>query len=282
MQVEENRALRETETAQVSNAATTYRFECTACGRRDAQYRAQCPGCRGWDTFGRISATRSQGDAYAGVVRCTSARLPKVKRLPCGLAWFDTALGGGIAVPQRVLLGGSEGAGKSRLLLQAAHGWASRKQRVLYVTGEMAVDQTRQAAAELGALHGNILLTATVELQALIELIKRVKPGVLLVDSLNAMHDSSRRGDPGSNGQLKACLDALGSLCVQRKVPSVYLCHLNGKDAISGPRWISHEVDATAMLISGKDNSRTFTVRKNRSGPNTETKLRMSAKGLVA
>ena len=254
------------------------RYQCRECRRREAQYRPQCPGCNAWDTF---DATAPTAAPSAGVSRMTDP-LPGVRVMRCqsGVPWLDKAFSGGLTRGQRLLLGGGEGAGKTRLVLQLAFGWACSMRRVLIVSGEMAPPDLQAVARQLGAVHGNMLLTGCTELPALVSKIHEHKPGALIVDSLNTLHDPARRGDAGSNGQMKHCLAHLGRLCADLRLPSVYLAHLNARDAVSGPRWIRHEVDAVALLTIDKGGRRELRVKKNRQGPETLTRLTMTAEGL--
>jgi predicted ATP-dependent serine protease len=205
-----------------------------------------------------------------------------VKRLRTGLVWWDKALNGGVAAGQRVLLGGKQGGGKTRLCLQLAYAAAVKGWPVLFVSGEMDLRELQQTAGEINCAHKNILLTAMVDVDGLQTLLTRLKPRpvLVIVDSLNMLTDSSVRGGNGSPGQLRAGL-RIGKWCQQHGIPSVFLAHLNAKDAVAGPRFLQHEVDVVALLTVEKDSSRKLRISKNRQGPETETRLRMTAKGLT-
>lgn len=219
----------------------------------------------------------------AGVVPCTADKLPPVKRLRSGLEWFDKATNGGLAAGQRVLLGGRQGGGKTRLCLQLAHAVAVSGRTVLFVSGEMSLQEVKQTATMLKCVHKNMLLTPVVDVDSVQALLRDLKPrpALLVVDSLNMLVSEGVRGVNGSPGQLRAGL-RLGKLCQQLGVPSVFLAHLNARDTVAGPRFIQHEVDLVALLTVEKDGSRRLRVTKNRQGPETETRLRMTAQGLEA
>lgn len=262
--------------------ATVFRYACRNCGWRSGTFKPQCGACDAWDSLDSITPARA-GAVPAGVVPCTADKLPAVKRLRSGLAWFDKATNGGLTAGQRVLLGGRQGGGKTRLCLQLAHALADSGRAVLFVTGEMSVQETRQTATLLGCEHKNILLTPVVDVDALQALLGGLKPrpALVVVDSLNMLVSEGVRGMNGSPGQLRAGL-RLGKHCQQLGVPSVFLAHLNARDTVAGPRFIQHEVDLVALLTVEKDGSRRLRVTKNRQGPETETRLRMTAQGLEA
>ncbi|MCW8134725.1 MAG: AAA family ATPase [Planctomycetota bacterium] len=259
-------------------ATLTNRYQCKACRHAAPVFAPQCKGCKAWDTYQPCTPTAAPA---AGVTRMIDP-LPGVRqqRVPCGLPWLDKAFAGGLVRGQRVLLGGQEGAGKTRLLLQLAHAWALSMRRVLIVSGEMQPADLQAVARQLGAVHANMLLTGATDLDKLGGMLKAHNPAAVLVDSLNMLVDPGRRGDAGSNGQMKHCLARLGRLCSTARVPVVFLAHLNARDAISGPRWLRHEVDAVALLSIDKHGRRLLKVSKNRHGPETQTSLTMTAKGL--
>jgi DNA repair protein RadA/Sms len=64
-----------------------------------------------------------------------------------------------------VLVGGDPGIGKSALLLQAAAALARAGRRVLYISGEEAVEQVRLRAARLGLADAPLGLAAATSLR---------------------------------------------------------------------------------------------------------------------
>ncbi|MCP6042680.1 AAA family ATPase, partial [Klebsiella pneumoniae] len=63
---------------------------------------------------------------------------------------FDRVLGGGIVPGSLVLVGGDPGIGKSTILLQVSAHLAHSGRKVLYISGEESLNQTKLRAERLG------------------------------------------------------------------------------------------------------------------------------------
>jgi len=266
----------------MTTAAKLYRYACCYCGRREPSFREQCSSCRGFDCFESISPVAAPGDPKQGIVRFTDPiKGPAFRRAPCGITWFDSLMNGGLGTSQCVLLGGGEGAGKTTLCLQIAHGWAAKGRRVLFVSAEMEAVEMQRAAERIGCAAPNMLLTEIVEVGELIRRMEAVKPTALVIDSLNRVYDQSVRGTAGEAWQMVKCLGRLAAYCGDAMIPTVFLAHLAKKASISGPRALSHDVDAVLLLgHDEKTGGRQLRVHKNRSGPEGRRDLRMTDKGL--
>ena len=75
-------------------------------------------------------------------------------RWPLPLAEFNRVLGGGLVSGSLVLISGDPGIGKSTLLLQAAAAIAQDKGKVVYISGEETLHQTKLRSERLGVLSG--------------------------------------------------------------------------------------------------------------------------------
>ena len=83
-----------------------------------------------------------------------------------------------------MLLAGEPGVGKSTLLLDVAARAARAGIPTLYVTGEESVAQVRLRADRIRAVHAKLWFAAETDLAAVLGQIDAVKPGLLIVDSV--------------------------------------------------------------------------------------------------
>src|SRR5688572_33475459 len=77
-------------------------------------------------------------------------------RIVVGIGELDRVFGGGIVIGSVSLIGGDPGIGKSTLILQVCQRIASQGRKVLYVSSEESVMQTKLRAERLGAASEKI------------------------------------------------------------------------------------------------------------------------------
>jgi DNA repair protein RadA/Sms len=138
-------------------------------------------------------------------VAIVEVRADEGERLGTGIAELDRVLGGGILPGMVVLVGGDPGIGKSTLLLQMAGSMGRVGHSVLYVSGEESAKQTRLRADRVGALSEQLLILPETALENILEHIDRLRPQVVVVDSVQTL----------SSGQLQS---GAGSICQVRDV----------------------------------------------------------------
>jgi DNA repair protein RadA/Sms len=195
---------------------------------------------------------------------------------PTGVSELDRVLGGGIVPGAVVLMAGEPGVGKSTLLLEVAHQWAVRSTSgslgpTLYVTGEESAGQVRLRAERTGNLHDSLYVAAESDLSALLGHVDEVKPGLLIVDSVQTMSTTQAEGSPGGVTQVRAVTSALVGLAKQRDLPVVLVGHVTKDGSIAGPRLMEHLVDVV-LQFEGDRHSTLRLLRgvKNRFGPADE------------
>ncbi len=207
------------------------------------------------------------------------------KRYSTGINELDRVFGGGIIPDSLSLLGGDPGIGKSTLLLQMARGLQVQypELKILYVSGEESVEQIRGRAFRLNALDGNnIFISSETELERVSELVKSIKPQVLIMDSLQTFSCPSSNSAPGSASQVR---EVTATLMTWAKRESLAIClvgHITKDGQIAGPKMVEHMVD-TVLYFEG-DNSQNFRLLravKNRFGSSRELGVfEMSETGL--
>jgi DNA repair protein RadA/Sms len=211
-------------------------------------------------------------------------------------------LGGGFVPASAVLLGGDPGVGKSTLLLQAATGVATATgvaaatgvatgvaaattgKRVLYISGEEAIEQLRLRARRLGLAAPALGLAAAINLRDIAASLEAEPDTELVViDSIQTMWLDSIDSAPGTVSQVRACAFELIRLAKTRGFPLILVGHVTKDGAIAGPRVLEHMVDA--VLHFEGDRGHQFRILrgvKNRYGATDEIGVfEMTDRGLA-
>lgn len=260
---------------------------CTECGYETARWVGRCPECQAWGTIEERSDARPAIARVAAGAPSAPARpiaqvdLEAARARPTGVPELDRVLGGGLVPGAVVLLAGEPGVGKSTLLLEVAYQWAAagaqgrgrtdKPSPALYVTGEESAGQVRLRAERTGNLHDQMYLAAESDLSAVLGHVDAVKPGLLIVDSVQTMASPQAEGAPGGVTQVRAVTAGLVALAKERALPVVLVGHVTKDGTVAGPRVLEHLVDVV-LHFEGDRNSTLRLVRgvKNRFGPADE------------
>ena len=256
-------------------------YICQTCGWQTAKWLGHCPDCGGWDTFAEelqmsMPARRqAQPGAPQSPLPLTEIVRDDAERLLTGIGELDRALGGGIVRGSLVLIGGDPGIGKSTLLLQAAHG-LSRTHKgndpaALYVSGEESASQLRMHAERLGLQNQNIHILTETSVAHICAQAETLRPGVLIIDSIQTMFTEDSTSAPGSVSQVRDSAAQLMNLAKTHNLPVLIIGHVTKEGTIAGPRVMEHMVD-TVLYFEGERHHvyRVLRAVKNRFGPTHE------------
>jgi DNA repair protein RadA/Sms len=251
---------------------------CQGCGATEPRWVGKCSGCAEFGSMlEEALATATPAGAIGGVgeraVPIAEAVVREGERLSCGIGELDRVLGGGLVLGSLVLLGGEPGIGKSTLLLMAAGQLAARcgKRPVLYASGEESVAQTGLRAQRLGVRAPGLLVLAETALEKLLSEAARVKPAVIIVDSIQTLHTTALESIPGSVGQVRECAGRLMTYAKTQNVPVVLVGHVTKDGSIAGPKTLEHVVDAVLYFEGeGSHAYRVLRAVKNRFGSTNE------------
>jgi DNA repair protein RadA/Sms len=259
----------------VAKSARTYR--CAECGQTEAKWVGRCPECQAWGTLEEVGAPRTK--IVAGTPSTPARPIAEVdvetaRARRTGVPELDRVLGGGLVPGAVVLLAGEPGVGKSTLLLEVAFRWAARDGAgapSLYVTGEESAGQVRLRAERTGNVHEAMFLAAESDIAAVLTHVDAVRPGLLVIDSVQTLGSSDVDGTPGGVTQVRAVTAALVALAKERGLPVVLVGHVTKDGSIAGPRVLEHLVDVV-LQFEGDRHSALRMVRgvKNRFGPADE------------
>lgn len=249
-------------------------FRCSECGLEVAKWVGRCPECHAWGTIEERADTRPPIARVAAGAPSAPARpiadvdLESSRARRTGVSELDRVLGGGLVPGVVVLLAGEPGVGKSTLLLEVAYRWATQDAGpALYVTGEESAGQVRLRAERTGNVHDRMFLAAESDLSAVLGHVDDVKPGLLIVDSVQTMSSPQADGAPGGVTQVRAVAAGLVALAKERGLPVVLVGHVTKEGSVAGPRVLEHLVDVV-LHFEGDKHSTLRMVRgvKNRFG----------------
>ncbi|HWI41963.1 MAG TPA: DNA repair protein RadA, partial [Verrucomicrobiae bacterium] len=249
-------------------------YVCQQCAASSPKWLGRCPDCGAWNSFAEEVRQAGRGDAHAAAsapVAMTGVRADSEQRFPCGIAEFDRVLGGGLVSGSLVLVGGDPGIGKSTLLLQAMDRYSSVFDRVLYVSGEESVAQTRLRAERTGISSDRLYILAETVLENVLLQVERLKPRVVVIDSIQTVYSSGVESAPGSVSQVRECAARIMSVAKQTGVAVFLVGHVTKEGTIAGPRVLEHLVD-TVLYFEGKGahTYRILRAVKNRFGSTNE------------
>jgi DNA repair protein RadA/Sms len=255
----------------------------------------RCPDCSAWNSFAeetfekpdKLAATRKGAAAplgggharrYAEVDAVVSARFST------GIGEFDRVLGGGIVPGSLVLLGGEPGIGKSTLLLQAAANFARQVGPVLYASGEESEHQVKMRGERLGVADAPLFLLAETCVERILEEVDRLKPALLIVDSIQTVFSLKMASAPGSVGQVRQAATDFLFTAKGRNLPTVVVGHVTKDGALAGPKVLEHVVDTVLYFEGDRHHShRVVRAVKNRFGAISELGVfEMTGRGLEA
>ncbi|HEX7038009.1 MAG TPA: DNA repair protein RadA [Pseudomonadales bacterium] len=248
-------------------------YVCNECGAEHMKWQGQCSACNAWNSLSRVNLGPSKGEAVLGFAGAPSAvqRLAEVRpdeavRLDTGFAELDRVLGGGLVTGSVVLIGGDPGAGKSTLLLQVCTRLAGQHE-VLYVTGEESLQQLALRAERLGLPGERLSVASETRGEAIAGMIERLRPAVVVLDSIQVMQLDSVDSTPGSVTQVRETAAFFTRLAKQTGVAVILVGHVTKEGSLAGPKVLEHMIDCFMMLDSPAG-SRYRTLRgiKNRFG----------------
>ncbi|GIM46091.1 DNA repair protein RadA [Collibacillus ludicampi] len=254
------------------------KFVCQECGYESPKWMGKCPGCGSWNRMTEevISSTshsqphvpHTEAARVEGIADIDTTLEPRVKT---HMAEFDRVLGGGIVPGSLVLVGGDPGIGKSTLLLQVSHAIAEQGLTVLYVSGEESAKQIKLRADRLGTLSKNIYILPETDLERLEELMKRVVPHFLIIDSIQTVYRPTLGSAPGSVSQVRECTAYLLRIAKTLNIATFIVGHVTKEGMIAGPRMLEHMVDAVLYFEGERHHTyRILRAVKNRFGSTNE------------
>lgn len=264
------------------------RYVCQECGAISSKWLGKCPECENWNSFSEEFVEKEVVTKSIGIssnkkpVPLSEITISDEDRYKTNISELDVVLGGGIVKGSLVLVGGDPGIGKSTLLIQVASAVSQTGLKVLYVSGEESLKQTKLRADRLGIKSDRIYLVSENNLDYVVKYVADYKPDVLIVDSIQTVYNPSVSSSPGSVSQVREATATLMRISKVDSVATFIVGHVTKSGAIAGPKVLEHMVD-TVLYFEG-DKNHTFRILrsvKNRFGSTNEIGIfEMTYKGL--
>jgi len=259
----------------MAKAKTT--FFCQNCGTQHAKWMGQCSACNEWNTIveeviqKEVAREWKQTNAEKIIskpLKIEEIQLNAEERIPTKNKELDTVLGGGLVKGSVTLLGGEPGIGKSTLILQIS---LAIPDKVLYVSGEESQSQIKMRAERIQKNASNCLILTETNTQQIFKNIEKVKPQVLVIDSIQTLHTNAIDASPGSISQIRETTAELIKFAKETGTPVLLIGHINKEGQIAGPKILEHMVDVVLQFEGDRNHTyRILRSQKNRFGSTAE------------
>ena len=262
-------------------------YVCSECGHVESKWNGRCPECGAWNSFVEEKVVQRPKAASNDVPvmddsvrRLSDIPIEESMRVSSGMEELDRVLGGGVMRPSSVLVGGEPGIGKSTIMIQMLS-CLSGSAPVLYVSGEESPSQVRMRSDRLKLRSGSISVFCDTRLEALSEAIERVRPGYIVIDSLQTLYSASLLSMAGSPNQVRACCMEISLIAKKIGAAVFFVGHVTKDGNIAGPKIVEHMVDTVLYFESAESGLRLLRASKNRFGSVDEIGLfTMDGEGL--
>ncbi len=254
-------------------------YSCASCGYQSPKWLGKCPDCNSWNSFveedysAPVSGNKERISLYKdGPVLLKDVVARDEDRLKTNIRELDRVLGGGIVKGSVILIGGDPGVGKSTISLQVSNHLTNQGIGVLYVSGEESVVQTKLRAKRLGESGSdNLYIVNQTDLSLIVEYIRKLKPQVVVIDSIQVIFDSAISSSAGSVSQVRECAGILTQLAKTTGTSIFIIGHVTKEGTLAGPRVLEHIVD-TVLYFEGDRFAiyRILRAVKNRFGSTNE------------
>jgi DNA repair protein RadA/Sms len=256
-------------------------FFCQNCGYESVKWVGQCPSCNQWNTFIEESIQKDNSKnsnswkdyndekRISKTITLSEIKSSEEKRIPTSDAELNRVLGGGIVPGSLVLVAGEPGIGKSTLFLQ--NGLWLKGVSVLYISGEESEQQIKMRADRLNLVNDDFYLLTETSTQTIFQEIKKLKPQLIIVDSIQTLHTTFIDSSPGSVSQIRECAAEFQRFAKETNTPVFLIGHITKDGSIAGPKILEHMVDTVLQFEGDRHYAyRILRTLKNRFGSTSE------------
>ncbi len=281
-------------------------YACQECGTVSAKWQGRCLGCNKWNTITEDIILPSEKSIEKSTlsdilesddVPCllSTVEICDKKRIECADKELSRVLGGGIVYGSIILVGGDPGIGKSTLMLQMAMSLLDSK--ILYISGEESARQVKLRAVRIQKnksiddLHttntlnkqsnldlkkevqpnDSLYILTETNLDKIFNHSKKIKPDIIIIDSIQTLYSSSLDSIAGSISQIKNSASLLMYYAKKTNVSIFLIGHITKEGTLAGPKVLEHIVD-TVLQFEGEPrlSYRILRTTKNRFGSTSE------------
>jgi len=255
-------------------------FFCQNCGYESVKWVGQCPSCGQWNTFVEelIQKETTKDNDWKNyhqekrankTISLNEIKSSEEKRLLTADPELNRVLGGGIVPGSIVLVAGEPGIGKSTLFLQ--NGLWLKNAKVLYISGEESEQQIKMRADRMKLQNDNFYLLTETSTQIIFQEIKKLKPQLVIVDSVQTLQTPLIDSSPGSVSQIRECAAEFQRFAKETNTPVFLIGHITKDGSIAGPKILEHMVDTVLQFEGDRHYAyRILRTLKNRFGSTAE------------
>lgn len=256
-------------------------FFCQNCGFESVKWIGQCPSCGQWNTFVeeliQKETAKNNNDwknyneekRISKTISLNEIKSSEEKRLLTADNELNRVLGGGIVPGSIVLVAGEPGIGKSTLFLQ--NGLWLKEITVLYISGEESEQQIKMRADRMKLVNENFYLLTETSTQIIFQEIKKLKPQLVIVDSVQTLQTPLIDSSPGSVSQIRECAAEFQRFAKETNTPVFLIGHITKDGSIAGPKILEHMVDTVLQFEGDRHYAyRILRTLKNRFGSTAE------------
>lgn len=250
-------------------------FICQSCGADSPKWQGKCPSCNAWNTLVEEIVVKQDknkqwtfndsGKTSASAKTLNEIDVNEHHRILTSDHELNRVLGGGIVAGSVTLISGEPGIGKSTLFLQDS--LAMTNTTTLYISGEESLQQIKQRANRIGLHNPNFYLLNETETQVIFNEIKKIKPQLVIIDSIQTLESAYIESAPGSVSQVRECTAEIVRFAKKTGTPVFIIGHITKEGTIAGPKVLEHMVDTVVQFEGDKHYAyRILRTIKNRFG----------------
>ena len=256
-------------------------FFCQNCGSESVKWVGQCPSCGQWNTFVEEITQKETAKNHNDwknyheerrtnkTISLNEINSSEEKRLITADPELNRVLGGGIVPGSIVLVAGEPGIGKSTLFLQ--NGLWLKDAVVLYISGEESEQQIKMRADRMKLKNENFYLLTETSTQIIFQEIKKLKPHLVIIDSVQTLQTPLIDSSPGSVSQIRECAAEFQRFAKETNTPVFLIGHITKDGGIAGPKLLEHMVDTVLQFEGDRHYAyRILRTLKNRFGSTSE------------
>ena len=265
-------------------------FICQQCGTESAKWQGKCPSCNSWNTFveeiiHKDNKKEIWEDEQSDSKNTRSKKIGEIVesetvRIRTKDNELNRVLGGGIVEGSVILVAGEPGIGKSTLFLQAC--LQMNTITTLYISGEESLQQIKMRADRLKITNDTFYLLTSTDTQTIFNEIKKIKPQLVVIDSIQTLESQFIESAPGSVSQVRECTAEIVRFAKATNTPVFIIGHITKDGSIAGPKVLEHMVDTVLQFEGDRHYAyRILRTTKNRFGNGSELGIyEMSEGGL--
>ena len=266
-------------------------YVCSNCDAQFSKWSGRCLECGAWGTLVQETvSSKEKQEMKLDVEPAVVATLDKInnsklERIKTGINEFDRVMGGGIVPGSVVLLAGEPGIGKSTVLAQIAQKVSEqikKEQSTIYVSGEESAGQFKDRVDRLKCQSNNLKLVCETNIEKITTALKKEKPALVVVDSIQTIYSAFLPSEAGSINQIRNATLKFLEYAKKNDVATILVGHITKDGQVAGPKSLEHIVDTVVYLESEKNQSyRLLRATKNRFGSVNELGIfEMTSEGL--